>query len=261
MDLNNLNGVVFFDLDGTLLNDESKITDEVAAATEQLKVNNILPVICTGRSPHEITHTQEMTNIDTVITLNGSLVKNGQNIIYQRIIPTDLCEQVLKTADESGEAVAMYNNNTIAATTDKTTEFIETHHLIAEPMPPINPEFYQNNDINMMVIYTQDSGSSYNNKFSDHLKFYKTGLFSLDCVMKEESKKTGIIHLLEELGLSNVPTYAFGDGPNDIEMLDYVDHAVVMGNAREDIFSHAEFITTKNTDSGIFNGLKHYNLI
>lgn len=261
MNLDNLQGVVFFDLDGTLLDDQSKITDEVAAATEQLKVNNILPVICTGRSPHEIIHAQEMTNIDTVITLNGSLVKNNDEIIYQRVIPTSLCEQVIKKASEQGDGVSMYNNQTIRTTDATNKEMLQTHTDIVEPIPTEDAEFYKNNDVNMLVLYTLADGTQYNATFGNDLKFYKTGLFSLDCVMKEESKRNGIIHLLEALKLKDIPTYAFGDGPNDVEMLDYVDHAVVMGNAREDIFEHAEFITTKNTDSGIFNGLKHYKLI
>ncbi|MGR3742210.1 Cof-type HAD-IIB family hydrolase [Companilactobacillus sp. DQM5] len=261
MNTSNIKGVVFFDLDGTLLNDKSKIEPEVAEATEKLKKNNILPVICTGRSPHEIIHTQEMTNIDTVITLNGSLVKNNSEIIYQRIIPTDLCKNVIEMADSFEEAVAMYNNQTIRRTNLDTNAIIQTHKFIAEPIPEVDSTFYQDNDINMMVIYSIDKENEYNVKFSSSLKFYKTGTFSIDCVMKEESKKNGIINLLKNLNLTNVPTYAFGDGPNDIEMLNYVDHSVVMGNARKDIFQYGEYITTKNTNHGIVNGLKHYNLI
>ncbi|MDO1605041.1 Cof-type HAD-IIB family hydrolase [Lactobacillus sp. YT155] len=261
MNLTNIKGAVFFDLDGTLLNDRSRIDDEVAQAITQLKENQILPVICTGRSPQEIQHAQEMTSIETVITLNGSLVKNSDEIVYQRVIPTALLDQVIGFANSSNTAVSMYNDKQIYSTTDSTNEIIESHKLIAEPIPEVNPDFYKDHDISMLVVYTKESADVYTEQFGTDMTFYKTGAYSIDCVMKNETKKTGIQHLLKELQLTDIPTYAFGDGPNDVEMLGYVDHPVVMGNAGEDIFQYAEFITTKNTDHGIVNGLKHFDLI
>lgn len=261
MNLSDLNGVVFFDLDGTLLNNQSKLDSDVIEAIQALKNNNILPVICTGRSPHEIEYTKKMTDISTTITLNGSLVMDNTNVIYQRVIPTDLCESVINFANSYSESLVMFNKDKKASTIADSREIIESHKGIAEEVPAADPDFYKNNIVNMIVVYTTDAADKYQNKFSDLMKFYKTGLYSIDCVMKEESKKNGIKELIKQLNLTDVPTFAFGDGPNDIEMLDYVDHSIVMGNARKDIFEHGEFITTKNIDHGIVNGLKHFNLI
>lgn len=261
MNLTSLNGAVFFDLDGTLLNNQSKIDPEIITAIATLKNNNILPVICTGRSPLEIKYTQQKTKIDTAITLNGSLVINDSNVLYQRIMPSNLCESLIKATEKYSESLTMFSKDKKASTFSNTKEIIESHKEISEPLPEANPNFYKENIVNMMVIYSADSPEKYQKDFSDNIKFYKTGLYSIDCVMKEESKKNGIKHLLEYLNQIDIPTYAFGDGPNDIEMLDYVDHSVVMGNAHEDIFEHGEYITTKNIDHGIINGLKHFNLI
>ena len=75
------------------------------------------------------------------------------------------------------------------------------------------------------------------------------------------SKATGIKTLIEKANLKGIPTYAFGDGNNDIPMLDYVDHPIVMGNGLDNVKEHAEFVTTDNTNHGIVKGLKHFNLI
>jgi HAD superfamily hydrolase (TIGR01484 family) len=46
--------LVFFDLDGTLLDTQSKISKENQQAIQALRQNNILPLIASGRSPQEI---------------------------------------------------------------------------------------------------------------------------------------------------------------------------------------------------------------
>ncbi len=63
------------------------------------------------------------------------------------------------------------------------------------------------------------------------------------------------------MNISGVPTYAFGDGVNDISMFEVVDHPIAMGNATEKLRPYAEYITDDNKSGGIVNGLKKYNLI
>ena len=67
--------------------------------------------------------------------------------------------------------------------------------------------------------------------------------------------------LLEHLNQEDARTYAFGDGPNDIEMLQAVTHPVAMGNAIPVSQRNCGIYMTNNTDNGIINGLKHYGLI
>ena len=47
--------VAFFDLDGTLLNDQSTLDQEVIEKIKELKENQVLPIICTVRTNCEIT--------------------------------------------------------------------------------------------------------------------------------------------------------------------------------------------------------------
>ncbi|XIF19793.1 MAG: Cof-type HAD-IIB family hydrolase [Acetilactobacillus jinshanensis] len=73
------------------------------------------------------------------------------------------------------------------------------------------------------------------------------------------SKQLGIKILLKKLGLDGVPTYAFGDGLNDIEMFNQVSHSVAMGNGLKPCKAHAEFITDTNDRDGIYNGKQNKN--
>lgn len=59
------------------------------------------------------------------------------------------------------------------------------------------------------------------------------------------------------MGLNGIPTYAFGDGINDLALFEACDYGIAMGNAREELKEKATFISTKNTENGIVNGLKN----
>ena len=75
--------------------------------------------------------------------------------------------------------------------------------------------------------------------------------FSIDIVRKGVSKGSGVKNLFNTLGLNGIPTYAFGDGINDLALFEACDYGIAMGNAREELKEKATFISTKNTENGI----------
>lgn len=54
---------------------------------------------------------------------------------------------------------------------------------------------------------------------------------------------------------------AFGDGGNDISMLEYVGIGVAMGNANPPVKERADFVTKDIDDDGIEYALRHFGLI
>ena len=57
----------------------------------------------------------------------------------------------------------------------------------------------------------------------------------VDVIPNDGGKGKGIEKLLYYMGLSKDEAMAFGDGGNDIEMLEFVKYGVAMGNAGEDV--------------------------
>lgn len=256
---NNYRGVTFFDLDNTLLDDHSQITPEVAEAMHQLRANQYLPVINTGRSPLEIKAIAEKTGIDTFISLNGAYVEHDHQAVYQSKIKTELISSMVELVDQLGDAISFYSKDTIKATKHD-ANVVDAYSLIHSQIPAVEPDFYRQQDISMLLILTKDHDQEYHDQFPQ-FTYYRNSPYSLDTVLAGNSKMNGIQQLISRLELQNVPTYGFGDGPNDISMLEFVDHPVSMGNGIPEAKAAAEFITTDNTDHGIVNGLKHFNLI
>ncbi|CJA87294.1 haloacid dehalogenase-like hydrolase [Streptococcus pneumoniae] len=75
------------------------------------------------------------------------------------------------------------------------------------------------------------------------------------------SKLTAIQKVLEHLNISKLEAIAFGDGGNDIEMLQYVGLGVAMGNGGEELKRRADFVTTKASEGGISYALKKLRII
>ncbi|MFC6176884.1 Cof-type HAD-IIB family hydrolase [Companilactobacillus huachuanensis] len=255
----NYRGAVFFDLDGTLLNAESQVDETVANAVHQLEENNYLPVICTGRSPIEIEAATSATGIDTYVTLNGAFVQSQDKIIYHNDIKPELIKDIMGKAHKSGDALFMHtpDRTFLSGKTPFIKEFFQKLRL---DIPEIDPDFYQKDDIQMFVILTDSDGSSYQEQYPE-LQFYNTGYHSLDTVAKGVSKMSGIKEVLKAFDLTDKPVYAFGDGTNDLPMIQFADYSVAMGNGIDAVKEAATYITTENVNGGIVNGLKHFNLI
>ena len=54
---------------------------------------------------------------------------------------------------------------------------------------------------------------------------------------------------------------AFGDGGNDIDMLQAVGCSVAMGNALQEVKDCSDYITKSVKEDGVVYALKHFKLI
>ncbi|KRK39055.1 Cof-type HAD-IIB family hydrolase [Loigolactobacillus bifermentans] len=252
--------LVFFDLDGTLMNAQSRLDPEVQQAVRQLKQNNVLPIICTGRSPHEIQEILAQTQIKSYITLNGAFIVYEGTTIYHGDIDPDLIGKLKAITAGHGDALAYYNDQTYRASTfnDLVKAQYDTFNT---PYPKVDPDYYLTHPVYMLLVITVNNDKRYIYPYGDQLTFYRNSPYAMDTIRHGESKQAGIKTLIAKMGLDGIPTYAFGDGTNDLPMLEYVDHAIAMGNGITAAKDRAEYITSKNTENGIIQGLQHFNLL
>ena len=75
------------------------------------------------------------------------------------------------------------------------------------------------------------------------------------------SKASGIECMIRHFGIAREECIGFGDGGNDIEMLDYCGIGVAMGNAADEVKRHADFVTTSVDEEGIEYALKSLQII
>lgn len=82
-----------------------------------------------------------------------------------------------------------------------------------------------------------------------------------EITIRAYSKSYGMEQYLKAAGAARADTVAFGDGPNDVEMLRYAATAVAMGNAVDEVKKEAAFVTDSVNENGLYNGFVKAGLI
>lgn len=254
------NAIVFFDLDGTLLTSDVTVANTTIAAINQLQKNNILPVIATGRTVCEVQHIMQQAKIDSIVAMNGqSVFYQGQHI-FSNNIDKAIIERVIAFSKAITAIPLAFYSDKIMVISELSEPAITFYQYLKQAAPPVNTDVYRHEPIQMMLLLCQSGEEQYIDEFPE-LAFIRNTPYCVDVFNAGGSKAFGIKKLLENKGFENIPTYAFGDGLNDIEMFQLVDYPIAMGNCVEPLKKLATFITDDNNHDGIVNGLKKFNLI
>ena len=255
-----MKGLVFFDLDGTLLNKKGQVDLEVIEAIQQLKDNGYEPLLATGRSPIEVSEVIRSTNIHSGVFMNGQVVIFKDELLIHHEIQKETIERLLQFAKENGHGITCYNVDAFKII--ETVPFEqEAYGYIHTPTPDIVPTFYKEQVVNMMLLLSRDNNDEAYQQAFPELRFIRNFPYALDVITAGNSKATGIRALICTLNNDSITTYAFGDGTNDLEMFQEVNFSIAMGNAIPLIKEKADYISIDHDKGGVIQGLKHYHLI
>jgi HAD superfamily hydrolase (TIGR01484 family) len=72
------------------------------------------------------------------------------------------------------------------------------------------------------------------------------------------TKATGLAEVCELLDVPAAGVVAFGDMPNDVEMLRWSGHGVAMANAHADVLAAADEVTAPNSEDGVAQVLERW---
>lgn len=253
--------IVFFDIDGTLLDHDKNLPASTKKAIYDLKNNGVYVAIATGRAPFLFEGLRRELEIESFVSFNGQYVIFENEVIYENPLNDKELERIYTLSKKNKHPLIFMNESTMKAT-------VKDHSLIETSMeslklthPEEEPTFYLNKKIYQTLLFCKNGEEqSYIQEFP-HFGFIRWHPYSLDIIPAGGSKAEGIKKMIDRLGFNLQDVYAFGDGLNDIEMLKAVGTGVAMGNGVPEAKEHADFITTDVADNGIWNGLKELNLI
>ena len=88
-------------------------------------------------------------------------------------------------------------------------------------------------------------------RFGDRLYISKSLPFFLEFASAEVSKGAGLAFVAGHLGFAAERTVAFGDGENDVELLEWAGYAVAVANAHEDVLELADLVCPPADEEGV----------
>jgi Cof subfamily protein (haloacid dehalogenase superfamily) len=253
--------IVFFDIDGTLLDHEKNLPISTKKAIYELKNNGVYVAIATGRAPFMFENLRKELDIDSFVSFNGQFVVFENEIIYENPLHDGDLKKIHADSIRNQHPLIFMDNKYMKASV-KHHPYIETClNSLKFPHPEEDSSFYLSNKIYQTLIFCQDGEEQYYIHEYPTFGFVRWHPYSLDIIPAGGSKAEGIKKMIERLGFQLEDVYAFGDGLNDIEMLKEVGTGVAMGNGVSAAKEQADFITTDVSNKGIWNGLKELNLI
>ena len=87
--------------------------------------------------------------------------------------------------------------------------------------------------------------------FGESLSIYRSAPFFVEVMAQGIDKAASLDRLVSKLGIKQEEVMAFGDGYNDLSMIEYAGLGVAMANAVDGVKERANVVTLSNNDDGI----------
>ncbi|MEE0965715.1 MAG: Cof-type HAD-IIB family hydrolase [Bacilli bacterium] len=279
--------IVFFDVDGTLVDvrpAREYIPDSTVEAVRKTRENGNLCFLCTGRSKAEIySHIMEV-GFDGIIGAGGGFVEIGNDMLYHKKVGKDAINHVVDFFEEHGFDYYIESNGGLYASKNLVPrlEFISYGDLENDPearkkkeeapshfIPSLKQGYDLHRDDVNKICFLEKEGFPFEkiyNEFKDefnviHCTVPMFGDDSGELSVPGVNKASAIESLINHLGIPKENTYAFGDGMNDADMLEYCQYGIAVGNAKEGLKAIANEITDDIAEDGIYNSMKKHGLI
>lgn len=254
--------MICFDIDGTLLTSEGKMNISALHAIHQLGQNpSIVLCIATGRGPYMFHELREQLRIDNYISYNGQYcVSGGQEIFCNPLEPMELEKIILRAGQFDipvGFMTESYTKTTVAGHkfVKESFQTVEHKYPIVDMLNLSTESVYQGQ---LFCTVEQERAFLTSNEY---FRFVRWHPYAVDIVPPNGSKLEGIKQMASRFGIDLSNVIAFGDGLNDIEMIQNVGLGICMSNGKEQVKEVADYITKSNDTDGILVALKHLRIL
>lgn len=260
--------IMFFDIDGTLLSEETKkIPESAIRSIRKARQNGHKMLINTGRCLHNVDPYILDIGFDGIICACGThIIFHDQDLLY---IPPNpkACSTVV----------------TYGLSCHLDVVFEAKDHIGFTPLDTLRPsakELYRSCiERGFEPCMNISDKDFWFDKFvvwieadSDFSTFLKAVSPYFTCIDRSDkfkefvpngySKASGIKFLLNHLNIPLEHAYAVGDSNNDLPMLEYVPNSIAMGNSQPtSLFQKVSYVTKSVEEDGIEHALKHFHFI
>lgn len=254
--------LIFFDIDGTLLDHDKKLPQSTKKAIAQLQAEGHITAIATGRGPFMYLPLREELNMNSFVSFNGSyVVIDGEVIFTNPLNAKKLLELTTEGLAKDQPAVLM-TEKAMHSNIDRHPSIDDSlATLKLDVAPSFDPEFNHAQELYQTLFFIEKEDEQYYREKYPEFEFVRWHPLSVDVIPKGGSKAKGIKAAVKALNIDPDNVYAFGDGLNDVEMLQTVKNSVAMGNAVPEAKEVAKFVTEAVDQDGILHGLKMVDLL
>ncbi len=262
--------VIVCDLDGTLLDDQKRISKYDRDMLIEAKKAGIKICFASGRFDQMMSiYVDEIGGCDYVLSSNGAVLYNSNKdkIIHSVVMDEQEVLNILEYLEENDTDFTMYSvdnayyRKDVSKLKKRFTDYEKLSKELGYPKiinaKGIEPSDFDtsNKDIIKIVAYEKNERkiavldefiNSFENLYTESTGYGIEGIFP-----RTVSKKKALEKLIEDMNITSDNVCAFGDYDNDISLFECAKHRVAVENAVDELKDMATYITASNNDSGV----------
>ncbi|OLT12561.1 HAD family hydrolase [Pseudonocardia sp. CNS-139] len=255
--------LVATDVDGTLLAPDDRVSQRAAAVIGRLAAAEVGFVLVTGRPPRWIPPVAEQVGgVGLVVCANGGVLYDAaaDRVVWSCSLGPSALDELAGLVDDALPGSRLAVERVPAGAADPLPFVAEEGYrhawapgvgavadraeVLAAPAVKLlvrNPDMTSDE---MAAVLGPVVGAAADLTYST-----RKGLLELS--PPGVTKATGLAGVAERHGVAAADVVAFGDMPNDLEMLVWAGHGVAMGNAHPALLAVADEVTASNADDGL----------
>lgn len=274
--------VIVTDLDGTLLNSNSQINPKTKETLLKLQRDGYHLVLASGRPTPSVVGIAKELEMDLydsyILTFNGAHVMNFQSkeVIYQQPLSVESSKAILGHL-ESFEVVPMVCIDDTMYVEDVFSGMVE-HQGVMKNIIEFESRIgnYKLCEVNNLkdfvsqplskilitgnVDYLEANLEAFREPFATTNTITKSADFFVEFTDFGVDKARSLETILSKIGASMENVIAFGDGMNDLTLIQSAKIGVAMGNSSQTLKSYANYVTDSNDNDGIVLALEHFGI-
>lgn len=253
--------IMFFDIDGTLVDPATgTISEKTREALKRLHENGMLLCIATGRPTASLPDFGDLY-FDAFCTFNGSLCYTQKEIIHSHpIAPSDV-KTIVENAAGIGRPVTLAVRHRLAA--NGWDEDLDGYYRLAGLELTVCEDFESAmaEEVYQIMLGCREADHPNIIRGAQGVDITFSWDRAADVIPLGSGKAQAIEKILAHYQLQPSQALAFGDGHNDLEMLQTVGTGVAMGNAAQSLKAIAADVCGPVSEDGIYHYCIAHGLI
>ncbi|SBW10882.1 HAD-superfamily hydrolase [uncultured Eubacteriales bacterium] len=268
--------VIFLDVDGTLVNYEGKVPESAVRAVRECQKKGNRVYLTTGRSKAEIYPSLWDIGLDGMIGGNGMYIEERGEVLLDLAMKKEDVVRAVDWMHKNSLGFYLESKNGLFASENLLSKACglfggdteENRQRLRAIMPDMiyGGELYRDDVAKISFYLDPDLLEEARAEFGGTLKVgswsasgqrQEFGEFALAGMDKVNAIKA----LLDHLGVDRADTLAFGDAENDIQMVEFCNTGVAMGNAEEGLKAVADHVAAHIDADGLWNAFAKYGLV
>ncbi|WP_236847072.1 Cof-type HAD-IIB family hydrolase [Brachyspira catarrhinii] len=253
------------DLDGTLLNNEHKISDYNKKVISAVNEKGIKVILSTGRPTSAAAKFLDDLNIETdMISFNGAMITDRKgDILYENNLESSIGKELIEIAKK----YKVYHQGFLGERwnlSDSKSKWLDFYISIAKINNySVGFDNIKNFSFSKFMFIGENEilkeiAKELDKKLKDKVYYAFSRPVYLEVHSPKVSKANALSFLLNKYDIKKENVMAFGDNNNDIEMLEIAGISVAVDNAENVVKEKSKYITKSNIEDGVGYFINEY---